>query len=201
MKLHPLVATIIWLGLSASAHSQTLSFSPTFVPPSFQPFTISANISTISNLKSGNFTIEYNSRYLQLDSIGPGTFLSSKSGLTETFTPGVDPRTGFNTENITFNIASGPATGAGGLDDFQFETLFNFGTPPSTSISFASGNFFNTNGVRIIVALGKPIVVALPMTDIPEPGEGTFAFAALLGGLFTWKMLRRPAKLPHGIRS
>ena len=213
MKHFRVVVCVLFVCLSASALAQSpppfLSFQPgtvgviVFSPG--QPIQVTAVISNAPNLKSGNFTIEYEGNRSQSNFLTLNTTAKAPSLLSNNFTAvaGFDPVTGLNTENVTFTVTSPTTPGTINLADFTFSTTFNiFNLNPGDPnfIRFGANNTFNIGGTPTSV-FGSPIGVALPMPATPEPGVGAFAIAALLGGLFTWKMRHRTAKSSRAARS
>jgi general secretion pathway protein D len=177
---------ILWLfAVSTPLIASTISLQPaSLTVAAGQAFTMSVQISGVSDLYGYQFDLEFNPAVLAATAVTEGPFLGA--GGPTIFLPGaIDNATGTISGNA--GILAGAVSGVDGngtLLNASFQAL----AAGTTSISFANVIALDSLGREIPLIRSESIV-----TVVPEPGAGLLAGVSLVGFLAVLRR-RSPAR-------
>jgi Cohesin domain len=158
---------ICLLAASASLLASTISVQPaTLGVTAGQTFTLSVQISGVSNLYGYQFDLGFNSAVLAAISVAEGPFLDS--GGPTIFVPGaIDNAGGSIAANA--DILNGPVSGVSG-DGILLTASFRALGAGSSQITLFNLIALDSFGEGFTPAISNSTVTVAPVTGVPEPG-------------------------------
>jgi Cohesin domain len=182
MLIRYFTAVFLLLVASTSLSASAISVEPaTLVVTPGQSFTLSVEISGITDLYGYQFDLGFNSSVLEATSVTEGAFLST--GGSTIFLPGaIDNVGGSITSNADIlNGAVSGVNGSGDLLDVTFQAL----APGSSSVQVFNLIALNSFGQGLTVTTAGSTV----SVSTPEPGTGVLLATGMIG-FFAFLRLR-----------